>query len=61
MNNRRGFMIFVVLVCADDFSPELQTDDDLAKKWLGFRGDSVNSAWRATRHPKLDWRSSKIL
>jgi len=27
-------MIFVVLVCADDCSPALQTDDDLAKKWL---------------------------
>ncbi len=24
-------MIFVVLVCADDCSPALQTDDDLAK------------------------------
>ena len=46
-------MIFVVLVRADDCSPALQTDDDLAKKWLRFRGDSLNSAWRATRHPKL--------
>jgi hypothetical protein len=39
MNNRRGFMIFAVLVCADDRSPTLQTDDDLAKKWLRFRDD----------------------
>jgi hypothetical protein len=39
MNNRRGFMIFVVLVRADDCSPALQTDDDLEKKWLRFRGD----------------------
>ena len=55
-------MIFVVLVCADDCSPALQTDDDLAKKMVTFpwRFPELGMA-RHTASKNFDWRSSKIL